>query len=506
MAAQGKSTGLQIGLILAVAVAVVAVVAAFIIYKNDAANQAKLVALADQKESTQAANQKLREELEAVKQTVGVTASKVGLNDAVAGTVLGELGSKIERLGPEKETTLVQVAENLAASLAAQERAVEERIRDITALEKKLNDREGQYDREKQEFRDQTTAAVNDRADVQTATEERVRAEEARRQELEDQLAATRAELEEERERLGNQIVALKDESDNYRNINSQLRAKLEGFETGRFTTPDAKIVSTQRTTGMVYLDIGARQKLRPGVTFSVYDKDKVGPSGGDAAALKGSIEVVSVGDRISEARVTEVTTQEPLSTGDPVFSPAWSPGRSSKFAFVGMIDLDGDGSTAGERDRLRRILDDAGAEISVYVDDDGEWVDGDGDPTVNQPIDLETEMVVHATIPDPSEVTDPARKAAFTKMRQARGELREQALQMGIPFKPLKTFLDSIGYVETRRRFAPGDDSDFNARNDGSRAADPNPGQQTSGLYDQNRGRRGSQPDPQPSTRFNPR
>ncbi|NNJ24212.1 hypothetical protein [Alienimonas chondri] len=506
MAVQGKSTGLTVGLIIAVVIALIATVAAFLFYRNYTQNETRYQTIQTEKDNVQRVNETLRAERDAIKTSLGITASDTGLQDEGAGTVLGEAKAKIAALNTgQGETNIVSVAENLSALLEQERIKTGSQALDIAELRRQINALESKYSQEAQQYNAARMNALADKNDVQTSADERVQAEQARRQEIEDQLAATKAELEETKEQMANQTDALNEQITEYRLTNTRLIRKLAEIETRSFTSPDGKIVNLQRSTDTVYLNIGSAQNLRPGVTFSVYDKDLVGPTGGDASALKGSIEVLSVDEQISEARITEVTTLEPLSVGDLIFSPAWSPGRKSTFAFVGMIDLDGDGNTAGERDRLRRILNDAGAEISVYVDDEGNWVDGDGDPDTNQPLDVNTEMLVLGTIPDPSEVSDPARKAAYTRMRLAREEIRSQAERNGIAVKTLKTFLDTMGVSTTRRRFVPGDDPDFNLRGDRNRQIDPDPGSGTSGLFSPNRGRLGSEIDPQPSTRFNP-
>ena len=510
MAAQGKSTGLQVGLIIAVVVALIATVAAFIIYRQDGQNQVRYLQIEQEKSSVQTVNETLRRELEAIKGKAGSNASDSGINDPVPGTVLGELQAKIDALNTNQgETNLVQVAENLDTLLTAERKKAAEQSLVEAGLRQQINALNSKYAKESQQFADARTAAVTDRGKVQMDADERVQQEQTRRQQIEDQLASVKAELEEVKEQGANREATLQDQIQELVATNKRLLRQLQAQETESFPTPDGEIVNLQRSTDTVYLNIGARQNLRPGVTFSVYDKDKVGANGGDISAKKGSIEVVSVKDTISEARITEVVTLEPLSVGDKIFSQAWSPGRRSKFAFVGMIDLDGDGNYTGERSRLRRILDDNNAEISVYIDDDGNWVDGDADAAVDQPLDVDTEMLVLGYIPDPSDVTDPARKAAFTKMRQHLVEIRSQAERNGIDVKNLKTFLDLIGHTSSRRRFVPGDDPDFNLRGDRQRQVDPNPSSPVSDLFSPNRGRRGSEIDPQPggNNRFgNPR
>ena len=506
MAAQGKSTGLQVGLMLAVAAAVVASVVAFVIYRDADNTVSRLGTLEQEKTNVQNKAEGVRQDIDEVKRLVGPTANEVGRGDEAPGTVLGEIKEKIAAYNTNSgETTLFQVVEQLHQKLQQEKITAAEQALTIKKIQREMTALESKYAARTREHDTARMAAFADVGDVQTQADERVRTVQAAKQELEDQLATTRASFEEVKEQMNNGFAVRDEQIEELTLANRRLTRELAQRDTGAFPTPDGKIVSLQRSSDTVYLDIGSRQNLRPGVTFSVYDKEKVGPTGGDFSALKGSIEVLSVEENISEARITEVTTIEPLSVGDVVFSPAWSPGRKSQFAFVGMIDLDGDGNTIGERDRLRRILADNGAETSVYIDDEGNWIDGDGNPEVNQPLDVDTEMLVLGHIPDPSEVSDPARKQAFTKMREHLSEIRNQAERNGIQVRNLKSFLDLVGHRPTRRRFVPGDDPDFNLRNDRSRQVDPDPGSATTGLFDPNRGRRGSQIDPQPSTRFNP-
>jgi len=508
MAASGKSTGLQVGLIIAVLVAIIAMVAAFIIYRQDSQNQTRLRTIETEKNNVQSVAERRRNELLAIQGLAGFTANEIGLDNPVAGTVLGDLQAEIDQYKTQGEITLLQVVENLDAQLKSERETSSSQAVTLADLRRQINALESQYAAETRQYADASTDAQTDLATVQAETDERVQAEQARRQAVEDDLAATKAVLEEEKERRANQVADLNDQIEDYQITNKRLLRELEEQVTKSFTTADGEIVNLQRSQDIVYLNIGARENLKPGVTFSVYDKNKVGVTGGDISAVKGSIEVISVGRQISEARITEVVTLEPLSVGDPIFSPAWSPGRKSKFAFVGEIDLDGDGNITGERERLRRILDDANAEISVYIDDDGNWVDGDGDPQTNQQLDVDTEMLVLGNIPDPSEVTDPARKAAYTQMRTYRNEIRSQAERNGIPVKNLKTFLDTMGVTANRKRFAPGEQMEYRGQNERGRTVDPNPASPVSGLYSPNRGRRGSKIDPQPGgNRFgNPR
>ena len=506
MAAQGKSTGLQVGLIIAVVVALIASVAAFILYRGDQQNQARYAAIEREKQNVSSAAEEARSQLEQVKQMVGAGTGEVGnANDLAPGTVLGTLDAQIKTLSTGGgESSLLEVAKNLSAQLKADRIKMGEQALEIAQLNRRINQLDSQYGERQQQFSDVAAKANADLSDVQAGADERVESEQKIRRQAQDELAVARAELEEEKERLGNQISALRDERDDLIRTNERLTLKIEATDTRSFTSPDGSVVRTESTTNTVYVNLGESDKLRPGVTFSVYDKDEVGPNGGDISALKGSIEIINVGRRLSEARVLDFEYDNPISQGDPIFSPVWSPGQAGQFAFVGLVDLDGDNNTTGERDRLRRILDDAGSEFSIYVDDEGNWIDGDGNPEVNQSLDPRTEMLVLGDLPDEAQIADPEKRAAAAKIRAAYKELQSQARRNGIPTKSLKVFLETIGYVPTRRRYVPGEDADFNLkRGTETRRATPNPGSTTSGLFAPDRDRRRRTQQELPSNRF---
>ncbi|MEM9701693.1 MAG: hypothetical protein AAF907_04550, partial [Planctomycetota bacterium] len=317
MAAQGKSTGLTVGLIIAVVVALIAMVAAFLFYRQNSQERLSYQTGQNEKESVKVQNETLRQELEAVKAVLGITVSEVGLGDEADGTVLGDAKAKIDaRKTNQGETNFVQVVDNLDEQLTAEKVKAGQQAIEIANLRNQLAAVEGKYNKVAQQDADAKRAAVADRADVQSQADERVRSEQERRQEIEDQLAATKAELEETKEQAANRIAALTEENEDYRVTNQRLTLELAAITQKTFGKPDGKIVNVQRGTDTVYLNLGSADELRPGVTFSVYDKDTVGPNGGDAGDVKGSIEVLSVDENVSEARITEVITLEPLSIG----------------------------------------------------------------------------------------------------------------------------------------------------------------------------------------------
>jgi RNA polymerase sigma factor (sigma-70 family) len=80
-------------------------------------------------------------------------------------------------------------------------------------------------------------------------------------------------------------------------------------------------------------------------------------------ATRKGTIEIISVDENNSKARIIKTTSPtSPIRVGDIAFSPFWSPGGPTRFAFLGKIDLDRDGKD--DRDELKGMIQDAGGVV----------------------------------------------------------------------------------------------------------------------------------------------
>ena len=122
--------------------------------------------------------------------------------------------------------------------------------------------------------------------------------------------------------------------------------------------------------TKLVWINRGEADALRKGTTFSVYKQINKGVARG-SQDIKGAIEVTRiVGPHQAEARITRSKIDDPIVTGDPIYTPLWRAGVKEKFAFVGLIDLDNDG--VSDRDVLHDLVNAANGEIVDEVDDQG--------------------------------------------------------------------------------------------------------------------------------------
>jgi hypothetical protein len=185
-------------------------------------------------------------------------------------------------------------------------------------------------------------AAKDTAAQLATFNEDRARAEEEKKK-LADQNSAGGARAKAEIDKVaGERDAYAKQYQQQQGTIRSQLD-KLKEYEKERaslFESPDGHIKLVNQRQRLVWIDAGRADGLLRQTTFKVYDHDENGVTN---AKHKGRIEVVSLGDHLSEARILEDTPANPIIAGDLIHTPAWSPGQRVHFALAMKMDINKD-------------------------------------------------------------------------------------------------------------------------------------------------------------------
>jgi hypothetical protein len=103
----------------------------------------------------------------------------------------------------------------------------------------------------------------------------------------------------------------------------------------------DGKIIASQPDIGIVYINIGAKDRVTAGLTFTIYDaRTGITPDGeGKAVAT-----VINVFQNSSECRVQQVQRNNPPVEGDLVANAVFDGTKTYSFVVDGEFDLDGDG------------------------------------------------------------------------------------------------------------------------------------------------------------------
>jgi hypothetical protein len=232
----------------------------------------------------------------------------------------------------------------------------------------------------------------------------------------------------------------------------TKLRNQLEGQKTAmtQALQPAGKIVRAPAGTGEVYIDLGRRDKVVVGMTFSVHDprigvrgkiEDRPGQSSLAAdieAAGKGGIEVIQVNETESLCRIEKVNKDQMIQVGDLISNPVYqnTRNRKSHFVVVGDFDLDGDGvATTGERDRVSQMITAWGG-------------------TIDEEVTPQTDFLVAGTPPAaPSKVMESAPGGIAdqrAKELTSYGDKIVEAKRSSVPILNVNRFLAMIGYYNT--------------------------------------------------------
>lgn len=103
----------------------------------------------------------------------------------------------------------------------------------------------------------------------------------------------------------------------------------------------DGTILTAVPGDEVVYIDLGAKDRLIIGLQFSVYSSETGIPSDGRA---KARVEVVSIASKSAECKILSVGVNELIVSGDLVANPIFDAERTLTFLTIGRFDLDHDG------------------------------------------------------------------------------------------------------------------------------------------------------------------
>ncbi|MEM1446919.1 MAG: hypothetical protein AAGF84_12745 [Planctomycetota bacterium] len=265
--------------------------------------------------------------------------------------------------------------------------------------------------------------------DLETAqTALRASTEEARRQ-----LQTTIDELRVANDGLDRQLASATDEL-------TKLRTAREA-QLAAIADPDARIASLQNNGNTAFLNIGRNQRVRPGMTFSVFDDDELVKLEDDPdQEPKAVLEVYDVLENSSIARVVELAPRQRLAEGDAAINLVFDPNRVFRFFVFGDFDLDQTGNpTAEQAERIKAQVQRWDSEVADEITFDVDYV------VLGEPPALPRELTG-------GERADPIRireyNAALQKFNEY-AEYEEAAKVYNIPILNQNRFHDLVGYYE---------------------------------------------------------
>jgi hypothetical protein len=219
-----------------------------------------------------------------------------------------------------------------------------------------------------------------------------------------------------------------------------RLEQKIPQLDLLAYERPKGKIVAVDAGQKTVRLNLGAADRVKPGLTFSVYGDGEYKST----VDRKASIEVVEVvGENKCRARVTELknAVRHPLAVGDLLYNPAWTPGLRDRVAIVGVIDLDGDGRD--DTAEFVKALERDGAIVDVWLDMQDLTLKG-----ARKAISFQTNFLIVGDLPEaPADgKADDPRFERYVAVQRAANDLHDAALQKGLTVVNARRYLALTG------------------------------------------------------------
>lgn len=221
----------------------------------------------------------------------------------------------------------------------------------------------------------------------------------------------------------------------------ADLQQRLDEINKGRSATTEGSVarikghvLQTVPSQNMCYIDLGSKEHVNTGMTFSVYAKTGIPVETGKG---KATVTVVSSNENTAECRVTMLEKDSAIEAGDPIGNVAYDPLRTYTFAVEGQFDLTGHGTPSVE----------GGSEVKSIIKHSG--------GKIGDEVGINTDFIVMGA--EPSKPAKPADTAPAPVQKvyeeQIKGyehyqDVKRQALVMKIPVLSTNRFLALVGYT----------------------------------------------------------
>ncbi len=428
MAQRGEGQGLQIAVISFAMLTIILAITTYVFYAQASSASKDVEAKTKQLNDRQTENNKLSYQATAMqyvlglkdvtKEQVEMAKSKAGGDDPDVKAILDSFESdqalvdQAAPAGPRNYRTFVTV---LLSTLAKKNASVADAMDQLKVM---------------QQQKDATTAAEKQRADTAVAASDNALADYEKekkgfadfRTTMETQNQTLASKLTTDATKSKAEVQRANDEKDLYAKqyqqvmtTNKRFKEEIEDIRKDQADlteNPDGHIVRVNQRQQMVWIDRGRADGLLRQTTFAVYDHDENGIT--STKKPKGRIEVLTVNENMSEARILQDSPANPIISGDIINTPAWSPGQHIHFAMAMKMDVNKD--RVDDFELVKSIIQMNGGVIDAELK-----VDSTGKVVRNGKISVETRYFVEGE--KPSEATSPAllkEYDAFDKERES--------------------------------------------------------------------------------------
>jgi hypothetical protein len=338
-------------------------------------------------------------------------------------------------------TGLIQIIQKLKTkldstieTLQATEEQLAEKINDFNDAMIETYNKERKWLAEKDDYRREIDSIKKDYNDLEVLLEQ---TSEENVQALMTQLNEERAKYEQEHQEKLQIQAQLEMTQDKMKGLQDELH-KIVPLPDGEVVAhkSDGTIILVDNSAKVVHLNIGRDDRVYPGLTFAVYDKNMPIPKDGKG---KAEIKVFSVDKNISTALITKSQIKRPIILDDIVANLIWDSDKINVFSIEGEFDLDGDGKIENDAvDKIKTLIEKWGGKVANDISIETDFlVLGKPPGVLIRPSVTELEM-------------DPMATERYEASRQKRDhyqDIEKQAQALLIPVFNYERFLFFIGY-----------------------------------------------------------
>ena len=267
---------------------------------------------------------------------------------------LETLRSRTEQLSQDNANLKKQMAASQSDATASRDEA-KKATEGAQAASKRVEGDIATYRTSSQKFGDEVKDTVANVKKYQDDMDQRHRNEMADLQGQIDNVSSSRAEL-------SGKVEVLQKTVDQYR-VKPENAASLA----------DGRVIDVIGQNSEIFISIGSKQRVQPGMTFDVYDSANAiqyNPTTGDLIPGKARVQVLKVEENTSTARVIPENTRyaprpRPIVKDDVIANVIFSPDYRYKFLVHGKFDIDNDGTaTAAESEFVRGRIKSWGGDV----------------------------------------------------------------------------------------------------------------------------------------------
>lgn len=451
--AQSKVTGVHIAMIIFAMLTLIFGVVSFMTLRHSAEQEAELQKAKTDLSNQETAAKNLRDSLSQWQTFSGAQMEEVGtVASPTPNTQIGFIHQLIlDTAGPLSNFTIKDALQKLAQDRDNALVEAKRRTDEKNKLEQDYNRLTEVYRTESETHDKAKTVAITDAQSEKERMTETVNRYKDDLAAADTEINRLKAELSDLDKQRMDQLDEKQREIERLTNTNTRLQLIIEAERTYSYDQPDGEIVNVSFDTDTVWINLGKKDGIRPGLTFSVYNKN-LNTVGGKVSDIKAAIEITDVlNDGMSSARILWDDVSRPLARRDKVFTPLWQVGQPEIFALAGGFDLDHDGKDDTEQfiSLIKRYGGKVGATISKTGERNGEDITSAykflivGDLGLNE----KTEQ----------QILDLIAKGKKYDEGNPVDIMKRDAEESGVRFISMQDFLAYMGYKPQRSLWHPG-------------------------------------------------